>query len=186
MTGPTRNGFGLPLAAVVLAVTPVTVTPECAVTVTSRLALADPTYVAGSVAGAAAVSAAAAVSPKPYTAPSRVPTYTIPPEVAAVVNWLAVPIGADQIGLIVHGAAAVHVPPGLAANASSAPLPPLIPDEYTAQTTAVEMCGPVDVTTGDPDEKPNTRLLLATSDSRGSPDLLTPNFSIRRLSFRPM
>ena len=161
-------------------------TAERAVTVTSRLGLAEPTYVAGSAAGAAGASAAAAVSPKPYTAPSRVPTYTIPPAVATVVNWLAVPIGVDQIGAIVHGVAAVHVPPGLAANASSAPLLPVMPDEYTAQTTAVEMCGPVDVTTGEPDVKPNTWLLLATSDSRGSSDLLTPNFSIRRLSFLPM
>ena len=61
-----------------------------------------------------------------------------------------------------------------------------MPDEYTAQTTAVLMCGPLDVTTGDPDEKPNTTLLLATSASRGSPDLLTPALSMRRLSLRPM
>src|SRR5215471_4572184 len=142
---PAVNGSG---ELTELAVTPVTVTPARAVIV----ATADddePTAVGWKLTGEP-VSGAVLSEPKPMTWPSRVPTYTRPPSVAGTANLLAVPIGADQIG--------VSWPPadGIASNASSVPPEPLLPDEYSSQTTALVGSVPLDVTTGEPEEKPKT------------------------------
>ncbi len=132
------------------ALTPVTVTAECAVTVDVRGGLAQPTGVCGRrPAGRGGQGCGRSVAEAVHGAVPGAHVHH-PAGVATLVNLLAVPIGADQIGVIAHGAAAVH-PPGSAANASRAPSAPVAPGECTAQTTAVEMCGPLDVTTGDPD-----------------------------------
>ena len=55
--------------------------------------------------GAARRSGALVRLPNAITRPSLVPTYTRPLPVAGIVNLLAVPIGADQIGRSAHGRA---------------------------------------------------------------------------------
>ena len=87
-------------------------------------------------------------------------------------NLLAVNIGEDQTGLIVQGAA--HAA-GTASKACSIPLAPDEPEELTAQTSAEAGSVPFELTTGDPDEKPNLPALLATSVSTGVPEALRPN-----------
>ena len=66
-------------------------------------------------------------------------------------NLLAVPIGADQIGLIVHGFALEQPAGGTASNASRVPRAPFPPAAPTTQTTALARLVPFEVTTGEPE-----------------------------------
>ena len=99
-----------------------------------------------------------------------------------MVNLLAVPIWADQIGRI---AQARRQRAGTARNASSAARAPVGPADLTTQTTALDALVPLEVTTGDPDENPNRCALLATSVSRAWPLEFTPILSTRRKSLLP-
>ena len=64
---------------------------------------------------------------------------------------LAVPIGADQIGVSLQGVPDVHALAGTALNASRVPLAPLAPAALTAHTIADDGSVPFEVTTGDPE-----------------------------------
>ena len=112
--------------AAALTEAPVTVTVLVAVTLTCLLA-DEPTGVSPNCADPLRASAAPAVSPKPNTWPSLVPTYTMPLFVAATLNLLEVPIGAAQISL------SFTPPPDRGTGSSCqaprkalAPLPPLV------------------------------------------------------------
>ncbi len=66
-------------------------------------------------------------------------------------NLLAVPIGADQIGVSLHGDPDVQVLAGTALNAYSVPPAPVEWVTPTSQAIADDGSVPSDVTTGDPE-----------------------------------
>src|SRR5581483_2741689 len=87
--------------------------------------------------------------------------------VAGMVNLLAVPVGADQIGFKVQGDVPVQLLDGTARNASRLLDLPFGPEDCTSHSTADDGAVPLEVITGDPDVYPNVNELLATSDRVG-------------------
>jgi len=100
-----------------------------AVTETSWAGAVLPTGTGPKFTGVAPVSGALSGLLNASTRPSLVPTYTMPLLVAGIVNLVTVPIGVDQIGLIVHGAELAQLAGGTASNASSRPPAPDSPEE---------------------------------------------------------
>lgn len=141
---------------------------------------AEPRLVPPNVTGSALPSGALVRLAKQITWP-LVPTYTRPLLVAGIVNLVAVPIGADQMGRITQGRA--QRADGTALKASSVPAEPLPLTGLAVLTTHTTAdLGPVpsEVTTGDPDPKLNRNVVLATSASLGLPAFPTLSFSARR------
>src|SRR5215467_1842956 len=89
--------------------------------------------------------------------------------VAGMVNLAAVPIGQSP------SSARSRPPPvagcGTASKATSEAFAPLPPELSTHHTTADDALTPAEVTTGEPEEKPKVKVLLAAFDRTGSPVL---------------
>src|SRR5215467_9372362 len=109
----------------------------------------------------------------------------MPLSVAATLNLLDVPIGADQISLS-------FTPPPDRGTGSSCQAPrnapePLPSFSWASQITPVVASVPLDVIVGDPEPNPKVKVLLATSVKVGvSPLAESPNLNSRMKSNWPV
>src|SRR5213080_1133015 len=98
--------------------------------------------------------------------------------VAAMVNLLAVPIGSASICWSFSPPPAAGC--GTASKAAREAPVPDEPELWTTHTTADDGSVPLEVTTGEPELKPNVYVLLAASVSTGRPVLSAPSWKARR------
>src|SRR5215472_1143445 len=101
-----------------------------------------------------------------------------PALVAGIVNWDASPIGADHIWF--------RTPlEGSALYASSEPFAPVLLSACTSHTMAEVASVPLDVMTGDPEEKPYSFCEAPTLSSTGADGSVPSNLRAYMLSVLP-